>query len=149
MRKMWALTLAPLLALAFMVMSSGPANAFGSEVLGCSIDGAAWTAGSCDGGGNGYKSIIEFAPHNTSGTYTYTWTFANHASWITGDCSTTSVPCIYRGCTSTASICDIQVNSDALHDWTYTANLTLSQSGQARTITASALIYAGPAACRC
>lgn len=48
MRRLWAAALALVSALAFLVVGSPPASAFGSEVLGCSIDFTSWTANSCD-----------------------------------------------------------------------------------------------------
>jgi hypothetical protein len=154
MRRLWALTLAPLLALAFVLLGSGPANAFGSEVLGCSVDGSTWIAGSCAGGagdGPGVTSIIEFAPHNLSGTYTYAWTVKTQSGIVvSGKCGTTSgLPCVYAGCTSTSSSCDIKVDGGALHDRTYSASLRLTQAGLSRTITASATIWGANGCLNC
>jgi hypothetical protein len=62
----------PLLALAFVVMGSGPASAFGAEALGCSVDTATWTANSCyrpDSGAIGALHAMHFAAHNLSGAY--------------------------------------------------------------------------------
>jgi hypothetical protein len=142
MRKAWSLALTPVVALAVSAALTTPAHAFGAEVLGCSVNGAAWTANACSGdsAGGTTASMIEFAVHNLSGTYTYAWTPA-----ATTDCSSTTFkPCIYRGCTATASICDIEVGGGGLHDKYYTTSVKLTQSGLSRTLTATATMYANP-----
>jgi hypothetical protein len=145
MRKAWAAALAPLLAIAFMLLGTGPANAFGSEVLGCSVDSATWTASTCGGGGSlGDTDWITYSPHNLSGTYSYKWTITNSAGTaITASCSTTTGPCIYGGCTATQSTCTVQATTGK-NDKTFTATLVLTQSGLSRTIKATATIYGDP-----
>jgi hypothetical protein len=62
-------------ALAFFVVGSPSANAFGSEVLGCDAGGV-WVANSCMTTGSqdtGTLLLINFSPGNTSGTYTTSW----------------------------------------------------------------------------
>ena len=140
MRRACTLALAPLLTLAFLTMGSGSANAFGSEVLGCYVNSASWTANSCAGGDTDTFTgpfVIHFTPHNLSGTYSYQWTVAN----ITAACSTGADPCIYSGCTSTSSSCAIQVAQAGRRDKTFTVTLVLTQSGQSRTLQAQGVIY--------
>ncbi|HEX8095913.1 hypothetical protein [Jatrophihabitans sp.] len=79
-------------ALAFFIVGSPPANAFGSEVLGCSVS-FSWTAGSCTsyaGLSAGQTLYTNFEPHNLSGTYTTSWAVTGPAGAITATCSTTS-----------------------------------------------------------
>ena len=146
MRKLWAAVLSPVLALAFFVMGSPAANAFGSEVLGCGYPGSTWTATQCSGvGGN----LVQFVPHYLSGTYSYQWTLTySSGTPITATCSATSpVPCISSGCTSTSSSCTI-LTQDALQTKTYVATLRLTQAGKSRTIQASAVVTPYPEPCR-
>jgi len=88
MRKLLAAAVALVSALAFFVVGSPAANAFGSEVLGCYVENPPWLANSCDSAGNepAYGlTPIYFSPHNTSGTYTTSWcgpaTLATPSSW--------------------------------------------------------------------
>jgi hypothetical protein len=142
MRRLWAAALTPVLGLAFLVMGSGPANAFGSEVLGCAFQGSTWTASSCAG----YDSAT-FSVHNLSGTYSYAWTFTiGGLNWAPKSCGSSS-PCVQSGCTTTSSTCT--VNDWPLHDQTITATVRLTQSGQSRTIQASALYYSDPPCLTC
>ena len=147
MRKLWAAVLAPVLALAFFVVGSPAANAFGSEVLGCHVNDGTWTANSCVGGGlnTGDLNSIFFDPHNLSGTYAMQWTVNNpDGGTITMTCGTSIIgPCIARGCTSTSTTCFIRARNRAV-DKTFTATLRLTQSGQSRTIQASATILRDP-----
>jgi hypothetical protein len=72
MRKLLTAVSALVAALAFFVVGSPSANAFGSEVLGCDA-GLGWTANSCSDLGsqpNGTVIIVDFSAANTSGTYT-------------------------------------------------------------------------------
>jgi hypothetical protein len=141
MRKLWAAVVTPLLALSFLVIGSPAANAFGSEVLGCAVDTAVWTANSC-GGSDGALSMIHYSPQNLSGAYSKSWTVTGPGSTaITGSCSTKAAPCIYTGCTSSSTTCDVQVRSGTV-DRTFIASLRLTQSGLTRTIQAQAVIYA-------
>ena len=74
MRRFWAVVLAAVLALAFFIVGNPAANAFGSEVLGCSIKGATWTANSCTAaGGHGDPVGIQYSPRNLSGAYSMSW----------------------------------------------------------------------------
>jgi hypothetical protein len=148
MRKLWAMVLAPLLTLAFFVVGSPAANAFGSEVLGCAFDSGAWTANSCTGGGDGWVSVIHYSPHNLSGAYSTSWTVTGPSAAVTGNCSTTPVPCIYSGCTASSTTCDIKARSQTTIK-TYTASLSLTQSGLTRTIQAQASVYSYDPCTRC
>jgi hypothetical protein len=143
MRRVWALSLAFSLALAFVVMGSGSADAFGSEVLACQVDGAPLTTGACDGGGGygGEQDFIGYTPLNTSGSYTYKWTIKNQSGGtITAACGTGIIPCLWSGCTATSNVCNVEALTRASMQ-TFTATLVLTQSGRSRTITAQATIY--------
>ncbi|HST48728.1 hypothetical protein [Jatrophihabitans sp.] len=133
MRRFWTAALALLSALALLVVGSPAANAFGSEVLGCSFDGGTWTANTCDGGGDGAYHNITFAAHNLSGTYTTSWTVTFGTTVLSTNCNG-------------ATTCTIRVKGSSIEgrDRTYWANLKLTQAGQTRTISASALVYGGP-----
>jgi hypothetical protein len=144
MRKLWAAALALLSALAFLLVGSPPANAFGSEVLGCDA-GAGWGTPTCTTYGTepyGTRVYIDFSTHNTSGTYTTSWTLTGGGgASITQNCSSTStLPCIYSGCTTSSLDCVIAWNV-GWRDKTANATLTLIQSGHGRTLTAQATIY--------
>jgi hypothetical protein len=152
MRGSWALVLAPLLAVGFLTVASGPANAFGSEVLGCGVDGG-WTAHFCEGGGStefGELYSITFAAHNLSGTYSYAWTIQkNTYTSITTPCSsTTTYNCIESGCTATSSTCVVGARQGGLSAQVFAATLRLTQSGQSTTIDASAQIDGLDSGCR-
>jgi hypothetical protein len=142
MGRLWTSIFTPLLALAVFLLGSPAAHAFGSEVLGCAFDSAAWTANSCEGGGDSsvYNTAIHFSPHNLSGTYTKRWTVTNQSGGAVPNCSSSiTFNCISSGCTTT-TVCDLLVHSNIQHTNTYYASLRLTQSGQTRTITASALV---------
>ncbi|HJQ01026.1 MAG TPA: hypothetical protein VJ851_05460 [Jatrophihabitans sp.] len=127
MRRFWTLLLTPVLAVAFFMVGSPAANAFGAEVLGCSWNSGPWIANNC-GGSDG---LLTFSAHNLSGTYSYSWTLTGYPSLT-----------IVSGCTATSSTCTVDTGDGALRDHTLTASLTLTQSGQSRTITAKATVYA-------
>lgn len=143
MRKLWTLATATVMAIAFFIAGSPAANAWGTEVLGCNW-GSGWIANYCGGGG---WEPVTFSPHNLSGTYSYNWTITVTAgsttSTVTNQCNAITYPCIQSGCTATSSTCTINT-AGGLHDTTLTASLRLTQSGQSRTIQASATIYADP-----
>lgn len=140
MRKLWAAVLTPVLALAFLVIGSPAAHAWGGEVLGCTVGSAAWTADSCYGGGDPGFYTIRFSPQNLSGSYSTRWTVIGPAGTaITNSCSTTARPCISSGCTLNSLTCDIAETS-AYYNKTYTASLRLTQSGLIRTIKAQGMI---------
>jgi hypothetical protein len=138
MRKFWTLVLAPVLALAFFVLGTPSAQAFGSEVLGCgSSPTYTWTANACDAG----DGIVLFSPHNLSGSYSYRWTITQwDGSVLTSSCNGSTYPCISSGCTTTSSTCYIETRRIIRYDRTVTASLRLTQSGQSRTIQATATI---------
>ncbi|MEO7260382.1 MAG: hypothetical protein ABI047_03865 [Jatrophihabitantaceae bacterium] len=149
MRAFWAAVLTPVLTLAFFMLGSPAATAFGSEVLGCAVDTAAWTANSCGGGGDGAISVVHYSPQNLSGTYSKSWTVTGPGGTaITGNCNTTAIPCIYSGCALSSTTCDIKVRSGP-NDRTFTASLRLTQSGLTRTIQAQAVIYASGICLKC
>lgn len=132
MRKLWTLALTPLLSLAFLMVGSGPANAFGSEVLGCSVNAATWTAGSCQGGGVGYDGAtvsITYSLHNLSGSYSYRWSI-----YVDGNLNSNYT----SACTNAAS-CTIQVKDNA-YDYFYRADVVVTQSGRSETLSAQAKI---------
>jgi hypothetical protein len=146
MRKLLTAVFALVAALAFFVVGSPSANAFGSEVLGCNVD-SIWTANSCDSSGMeplyGITPVF-FSPHNTSGTYTTSWYVHNaNGVAVTQTCYANygNTPCIYSGCAAGSMECEIVVRV-GLNDKAFTAALTLTQSGQTRTISATATIYA-------
>jgi hypothetical protein len=134
-RKAWSLALTPLAALAVSVALTTPARAFGAEVLGCDAGGG-WTANTCSGQGLnaditvGYIDI-DYAVHNLSGTYAYAWTKPTNAT-------------IYSGCTATTSVCDIEVPDGFTTTHYYTVSVKLTQSGQSRTLSATAAIKGAP-----
>jgi len=146
MRKLWTGALTALLTLAFFVVGTPAAQAFGGEVLGCGYYGSTWTANQCSGIGGGDE---KFSAHYLSGTYSYQWTLTySSGTPITSSCSPlTTTPCIQSGCTSTSSTCTI-LTQDALQTKTYVATLRLTQSGQSRTIQASAVVTPYPEPCR-
>lgn len=155
MRKLWALALTHVLALAFFVLGSAPAHAFGSEVLGCQVSQAGlpaptWTANSCGIGRTSDDYYwITYSPHNLSGTYSYQWTLSRlgGTGTITTTCTTSPTSaCIDSGCTTTSSICVLKVLNPP-SDRTYVASLRLTQSGLSRTIQAQALITGDPVTC--
>jgi hypothetical protein len=154
MRKLWSAVLTPVLALAFFVVGSPAANAFGSEVLGCSVNPVtatynAWTANSCAGGGDPGYFVVRFSPHNLSGTYSTSWTVTGPSgAVITSTCGGTAIPCIYNGCTLSSLTCDIKDSSGFVNK-TYTASLRLTQSGLTRTIQAQGTIYLHDPCTRC
>jgi hypothetical protein len=150
MRKLLTAVSALIAALAFFVVGSPSANAFGSEVLGCDVGGF-WSANSCASSGTQTTYtvlLVNFTPHNTSGTYTTAWSVTNQKSGaaVTQSCNTTysNNPCIAgtNSCTSGSMTCTIAVLV-GINDKAFTAALTLTQSGRTRTITATATIYAG------
>ena len=142
MRKLWAAALAVLSTLTFLTLASPPASAFGSEVLGCSVDSAAWTANSCSGQGvYHHVSVIHYVPHNLSGTYTKSWLIAYGSYTVTGACGTGAYPCISSGCTASSTTCDVQYMTAGGADRVITAVLSLTQSGQTRSYLANATIY--------
>lgn len=156
MRKLWALLFSSILTLALLVLGSAPAQAFGSEVLGCGVGydsvSSSWTANSCGTGASAADYyFISYSPHNLSGAYSYQWTltsiYKNGSGTLTSKCTTTPMgACIYSGCTVTSSTCIIKVVNPP-SDRTYIASLRLTQSGQSRTIQAQALITGDPGTC--
>jgi len=143
MRKLYAAAVALLVALACFIVASPPASAFGSEVLGCSFDSSAWTANSCEDGGDGLPHVVHFSAHNLSGTYTMSWTAS-----VSNCSSTLTINCVSAGCTSTSTTCDLKVH-DGHAIKTFTVNLKLTQSGQTRTISASAVVDPNNDCIRC
>lgn len=145
MRKLRAAFLALVSALAFLVVGSPPANAFGSEVLGCSVS-FGWTANACAsyaGLSAGQTLFANFEPHNLSGTYATSWALTGPSGAITGSCSgTNNNPCIYTGCTAGSLSCQVRTQVGSAR-YTITAALTLTQSGRTRTVTAVATIKEG------
>jgi hypothetical protein len=153
MRKLRPLALTPVLALAFFVLGTAPAHAFGSEVLGCQVSQAGlppgtWTANSCGIGRTSDDYYwIAYSPQNLSGTYTFAWTLTlPSGNTVTTPCTATTGPCIDSGCTSTSSTCVLKVPNPP-RDRTYVASLVLTQSGLSRTIQAQALITGDPPCC--
>jgi hypothetical protein len=140
MRRFWTLLLTPVLAVAFFMVASPTANAFGSEVLGCAWPNSGWVANDCGGG----YGIVTYSAHNLAGTYSYNWTLTNNlGNTISNACNGVTWPCIYSGCTTTSSSCELDT-SYGFHDHVYTAILKLTQSGQSRSITAQATGLADP-----
>ena len=139
MRKLCAAAVALLSAVAFLIVGSPPASAFGSEVLGCSTStSSTWTADHCSS--SALKPIkttvtVTFSPENMSGTYGTSWA-------LTGDTPIN----ISSGCTAGSLSCTIH-EEVGLDNYVYTAALTLTQSGQTRTISAQATIKAGSCTC--
>jgi hypothetical protein len=139
-RKLLIAAFAHILALAFLVAGGAPAHAFGSESLGCVIDGG-WPTYPDSNCYSQYTTPpnpqIRFSASNLSGSYSMLWTVTNQAGvYITSNCSATKTyNCIYSGCTVTSTTCNIATKVQAF-DQTYTASLRLTQSGQNRTIQA-------------
>ena len=140
MRKLCAAAVALLSAVAFLMVGSPPASAFGSEVLGCSTStSSAWTANHCSS--SAFKPIkttvtVTFSPANMSGTYGTSWTLNGGGIPVN----------ISSGCTAGSLSCTIR-QEVGLDDYVITATLTLSQSGQTRTVAAQATIQAGSCTC--
>ena len=135
MRKFWTLMLAPVVALAFFVLGTPAAHAFGTEVLGCTFGSASWTANSC----SGPYGDATFSPSNLSGAYSYGWTITQYGAPVTNVCgSGTYGTCIYSGCTATSSTCSVNIAGNLYSSETVVATLVLTQSGQSRSIQASA-----------
>ena len=92
MRKLWTAALALVSALAFFMVASPSASAFGSELLGCDAGGF-WSADTCYSTGtqDTYAlMLVNFEAHNTSGTYSTSWAVTNGAGVaITQGCSVT------------------------------------------------------------
>ncbi|HST49733.1 hypothetical protein [Jatrophihabitans sp.] len=149
MRKLWAAALALLSALFFLVVASPPASAFGSEVLGCSA-GLGWTANTCSSAASRYVGdplYVTFSPANTSGTYGTSWTVIDDGVLVTTKCvSINNVACISSGCTAGSMSCQVFDRVGA--GYYITAYLTLTQSGQSRTVSAQAYIKPGLEGCR-
>lgn len=154
MRKLWAAVLTPVLALAFFVVGSPAANAFGSEVLGCAVTRLtsttqSWTANYCEGGGDPGYFVIHYSPHNLSGTYSTSWTVTGPTGTVLRACSSTNgVPCISSGCTLSSLTCDVQ-DSSGYSSKAYTATLRLTQSGLTRTIQAQGVVHGHDPCTRC
>ncbi|HST47426.1 hypothetical protein [Jatrophihabitans sp.] len=147
MRKLLTAVSALVAALAFFVVGSPSANAFGSEVLGCDAGGA-WSANSCESSAlPAYHLVtVNFSPHNTSGTYSTSWYVHNaNGVAITQSCYANygNTPCFNGSCPAGSMQCSIVVRVGPTNDKVFTAALTLTQSGQTRTITAAATIPAG------
>lgn len=137
MRRFWALALTSIFALALFVLGTPAANAFGAEVLGCKFGSASsWTANSCSG-----SYGVTFSPSNLSGTYTFGWTVTQNGTPITNMCSSgTGGACIDSGCTATSSTCTVYPQASLYSTETAVATLVLTQSGQSRTIQATATV---------
>jgi hypothetical protein len=152
MRKLLTAVSALVAALAFFVVGSPSANAFGSEVLGCDAGGY-WSANSCQASElpNYHLVTVDFSPHNTSGTYTTSWSVTNkNGAAVTQSCYANygNTPCIEPGsCAAGSMACTIVVRVGPTNDKVFTAALTLTQSGQTRTITAAVTIPAGSGPC--
>jgi hypothetical protein len=149
MRKILVVAFAHVLALAFLVVGSVPARAFGSEVLGCTVSNSTtgWTANSCTGNTDVPAPVVHFSPQNLSGSYSMSWTLTmgttttTTTTAITANCSSTvTTNCINGGCTATSTTCDVKAQGGR-NNRTYTASLRLTQSGLSRTIQAQALLY--------
>jgi hypothetical protein len=135
MRKVWTLVLAAVFALGAFVLGTPAANAFGTEVLGCKYGSASWTANSCSGA----FDLATFSPSNLSGAYSYSWTLTQHGSPVINICGSGAYStCISSGCTSTSSTCTVDIQGTLHYQTTVVASLVLTQSGQSRTIQASA-----------
>ena len=155
MRKLLTAVSALVAALAFFVVGSPSANAFGSEVLGCDA-GLGWTANSCSDLGsqsNGTVILVDFSAANTSGTYTTSWVVKLGSSIpITQACSVgyNNTPCVSSynsgSCGAASTWCQIAVRVSS-NTKTLSAALTLTQSGHTRTITAAATIQEGTGPC--
>ncbi|HST48219.1 hypothetical protein [Jatrophihabitans sp.] len=126
--------------MALLVVGSPAANAFGSEVLGCSFDSGAWTANSCAGGGEqGVVYQIHFSAHNLSGTYSKRWTVYQYQAGMSQP--PPGVVITPTTCTSTSTTCTVSLKSNAFQTKTISADLQLTQSGQTRDIWAYATVY--------
>jgi len=133
MRKLWTLAL----ALGLFVLGTPAAHAFGAEVLGCQFGSASsWTANSCSG-----SYGVTFSPSNLSGAYTYGWTITQNGNPITNSCSSgAGGACLSSGCTATSSTCTVYPQASLYSTETAVATLVLTQSGQSRTIQATATV---------
>lgn len=153
MRKLWAAVLTPVLALAFLVVGSPAAHAFGSEVLGCAVNPVtttynSWTANYCEGGGDPGYFVIRYSPQNLSGTYSTSWTVTGPTGAALGTCGTTATPCIRSGCTVSSITCEVK-DSSGYSNKAFTATLSLTQSGLTRTVQAQGVIDGHDPCTRC
>jgi hypothetical protein len=116
-RKLLTAVFALLAALAFFVVGSPSASAFGSEVLGCDA-GLGWTASACHSSAaldDNHLVGIRFSPNNTSGSYTTSWTITTSTgATITQTCSSTysNTPCILTGCSAGSLSCQVTARVD-------------------------------------
>lgn len=141
MRKLCTAALALLSAVAFLIVGSPSASAFGSEVLGCNV-GVGWHASTCQTPllwSTGTTVYADFYPANLSGTYGWSWTAYDDGVPVTTHCvSVNNVGCIVRGCTATSTDCEVQDHVGGASS--ITAYLTLTQSGRSETLAATATI---------
>lgn len=141
MRKLCTLAVALLSAVAFLVVGSPSASAFGSEVLGCDF-GLGYHASTCATSATwstGTTVEANFYPANLSGTYGWSWVAYDDGVRVTTNCvSINNAGCIDRGCTATSTQCVVQDHVGGGNS--IVAYLTLTQSGRSETLTATATI---------
>jgi hypothetical protein len=130
MRKLLLALLAIASTIAAVGLTAGPASALGGERLGCYITPTSTVppqlhAGNCsDGPGSTYQATFGLMYQN--GSYGYTWSVpAEYASHIYTGCTTNSERCTLTNLTPTSEI---------------TVSVTITQSGQSATLSATAYI---------
>ncbi len=129
MKKLAWLGMALGLAGSSMLLSTGPASAFGGETLGCQIQPSTHTTFT-PGCGTSLASssyTVEYYVQNTSGSYTYAWTLP-----------TGSGVRVANGCATTDNWCTVSAPSYV--DQHLTAKVTLSQGGATETLSSTAII---------
>ena len=139
MSRLWSLALALLSTVAAVAIGSTPANAFGSETIGCSVGGSLYGSPNCSGLNSGG---ILYDVRNLSGTpdtYSFSWTvYAPGSGTPLSACATQwAVDCLSGPCTSIT--CSVRASLTTIKR-PYTAYLVLSQNGQSRTLTSSAFV---------
>jgi hypothetical protein len=129
MRKIRAAFAAAATILGISLLPATEASALGGEWLGCRVaPGTVFTFNqNCSNSANGATSYgVAFQVQNETAPSTYSWSVpADYQSRISG------------GCTSTSSVCNINVPNKTAD---ITVSVTLTQGGSSVTLTSSATI---------
>lgn len=127
MRKLWSLCAIALLAVAFVVGTSGPAAALGTETLGCRIAPVAGDppfTPNCTNHMPATTYGVGFVVSGLSGTYTFTWHLPAGYTPVSGFCGNFSQCAINAG------------NSDQ----NILVTVTVTQNGASETLSSRAII---------
>ena len=131
MRRLLTALVAITLGITIALAAATPAQAFGSETLGCRIAPGTqfnWYPACNNDTGFAYTYNVGFLVQNTSGSgYSYTWSITGqHGAVITG-------------CTSTSNVCAVYATRRA-GSYDITATVTVTQGGQSGTLYSIATI---------